>query len=49
MILVVVTQVDDSVSLVDAIDGDAFHGTAWFGLQDRDVEEGFSIAIVKFE
>ena len=49
MILVVVTQVDDSVRLVDAIDGDAFHGTAWFGLQDGDVEERLSVAIVELE
>ena len=49
MILVVVTQVDDSVSLVDAIDGDAFYGAARGGLQDGDVEEGLSVAVVEFE
>ena len=44
MMVVVVTKVDDSVRLFDAIDGDAFHSAAWFGLQHRDVEERLSVA-----
>lgn len=39
MILPIVTEGNEFVGLHDAIDGDAFHSAAGFGLQDSDVVE----------
>jgi len=49
MILPIIPKWNHVVRLPDTIDNHGFDRTGWLGLPDRDVEDGFSITIVKFE